>query len=201
MEKKEIFRSFSITGDQEAALEKYLNILVENNSHTNLVGRSTLTNPWNSHILDSLQIARFIENNKASILDMGSGAGIPGKILSIMGFKNMTIIDSNRKKFNFLKKINKELCLKNNIILGRLENINNLKFDIITCRALAKLEKLFTYSQKYLKKNTVMIFLKGKTVNDEIFDAQKKWKFEYKKQKSISDSRGSMLIIKNIKKL
>ena len=48
-----------------------------------------------------------------------------------------------------------------NVILGRLEKIDNIKFDLITSRALANLEKLITYSQKFLKKNTVLIFLKG----------------------------------------
>ena len=87
------------------------------------------------------------------------------------------------------------------IHLTRLEYLNNLKFDVITSRALTNLNQLISYSQKFLKKNTVLIFLKGKAVNDEISDATKIWKFDYHKQVSLSDSGGSLLVIRNLKKL
>ena len=102
-----------------------------------------MKNPWISHILDSIQIFPFIKNKQLSILDMGSGAGLPGIVLSIMGCKNVTLVDSNGKKINFLKITKKEMDLSLNIVLGRLENLNNYSFDIITSRALANLEKLF----------------------------------------------------------
>jgi 16S rRNA (guanine527-N7)-methyltransferase len=165
-----------------------------------LVGRSTLENPWASHILDSLQITSHLKNKNETILDMGTGAGLPGMVLSIVGYQNVTLVDSNGKKINFLKLAKKELLLSFNIILGRVEGLNNLKYDIITTRALASLDKLFSYSQKFLKKNTVMIFLKGKTVNEEINEAQKKWKFNFNKTQSISHPDGSVLVIRNLKK-
>ena len=200
MNKSKILTDFFITKKQETLLQKYLNILEDFNLHTNLVGKSTLVNPWHSHVLDSLQILTYIKNKNLSILDMGTGAGLPGIILSICGCTNVTLVDSNNKKINFLKNIKKELNLKTNITLGRLEKLNNLEFDIITSRALASLDKLFSYSQKFLKKNTLLVFLKGKTVNEELTETQKKWTFQFTKHKSISDIRGSLLIIKNIRK-
>ena len=178
----------------------FLERLIEHNKHTNLVGRSTLENPWVSHILDSLQILPHLKNKNVTILDMGTGAGFPGAILSIAGCKNVTLVDSNGKKINFLKQAKKELLLSFNTILGRLENLNNLKYDVITTRALASLDNLFSYSQKFLKKNTVMIFLKGKTVNEEIQEAQKRWNFHFNKSQSASHPEGSLLVVKNLKK-
>ena len=200
MEKKDILKNFLISKNAEVALEEYLVRLQNYNTHTNIVGKSTLLKPWISHVLDSIQILPFIQNKKYSILDMGTGAGLPGIVLNILGCSNVTLVDSNRKKINFLKIVKKEMNLKVNLILDRLENINNSKFDIITSRALANLEKLLSYSQKFVKKNTVLIFLKGKTVNEELKEAQKKWIFQFQKFKSISDSRGNILIIMNIKK-
>ena len=132
---------------------------------------------------------------------MGTGAGLPGIVLCISGCKNVTLVDSNCKKINFLNLVKKEMNLSVKIILERLENLNYLKFDIITSRALANLNKLLSYSQKFMKKNTLLIFLKGKTVNEELKEAQKKWIFQFQKYKSISDSRGTILIIKNLKKI
>ena len=198
--KESILKEYSIDPKKEALLESFLEKLSQYSEHTNLVGRSTLGNPWVSHILDSLQITPHIKNKNSTILDMGTGAGFPGAVLSILGFKNVTLVDSNGKKINFLKTTKKELLLNFNIILGRLENLNNLRYDVITSRALAKLDNLFSYSQKFLKKNTVMIFLKGKTVNEEIQEEEKKWNFQFTKSQSASHSDGSILIIRNLKK-
>ena len=201
MTKDEIIKKFNINSNQEKLLNTYIFNLKKYNKHTNLVGSSTLEDPWKRHVLDCLQILPTLNNYNHSILDMGTGAGFPGLILSIMGCKNVTLVDSNNKKIKFLEKIKKEMNLKVKLVLDRVENEKNKKYDIITSRALANLSKLFTYSHNFLKKNTVLIFLKGKTVNDEILDATKIWKFEYKKHASLSDRRGNLLVIRNLKKL
>jgi 16S rRNA (guanine527-N7)-methyltransferase len=200
LEQKIFLESDFISKKQKILLSKYLEILSEHNAHTNLVGKSTLVDPWNSHVLDSIQIAPLIENKALSILDMGSGAGFPGNVLSIAGFKDVTLLDSNGKKTDFLRKVKKEMYLKSKIITGRIEVINNKKYDVVVSRALANLSKLFSYSQKIIKKNTVMIFLKGKTVNEEIAEAKKKWLFDFVKHQSVSDLRGKILTVRNLKK-
>ena len=84
------------------------------------------------------------------------------------------------------------------ISLPAFEKLNNKKFDFLTSRALAKLDKLLTYSHNFMNKDTVLIFLKGKTVNEEIKEARKYWRFKSKVQQSCSDDRGKVLIIKNL---
>lgn len=199
MTKNEIIKRFLINKNQELLIDEYLGLLLQYNLHTNLVGRSTLVDPWTSHVLDCLQILPLIKNKKRAILDMGTGAGLPGFLLKICGCNDVTLIDSNGKKINFLKSVNTKLNMDLNIIKKRLEDVGGLKFNIITSRALSSLDKLFTYSQKFIKKNTVLIFLKGKTVNEEIDFAKNKWKFNYKKHQSISDKRGAILHIENLK--
>ena len=201
MEKEQIIKKFSLSDDQIKMFEQYIDILSKYNEHTNLVGKSTLLDPWNSHILDSLQVVNMIQNKDFSILDMGTGAGLPGVILNICGYKNVTLIDSNGKKIKFLKFIKNKMNLNFNIILGRIELLDSLGYDVITSRALANLDKLFSYSQKFIKNNTLLIFLKGKTVNEELNLARKNWLFDLKQKKSLSDERGNLLIIKNLKKM
>jgi len=200
LEKKEILSNYSINPTEESLLISFIQDLNENNKHINLVGKSTLINAWKSHILDSLQIAPLIKEKKLNVLDMGAGAGLPGVILSIVGFKNITLVDSNGKKTRFLESFRDKHSLDYTVIRERLETIDYLKFDIVVCRALANLNKLFSYSQNFIKKNTVLIFLKGKTVNEEIETAKKNWNFKFEKKQSFSDSRGSILVIKELKK-
>jgi len=201
LNKEEILAKYPMLLKEEENIQKYVDGIMQYNAHTNLVGKSTLANPWSRHILDSFQLASFIKNKNCSILDMGTGAGLPGVVLSIAGYKNVSLVDSNGKKIKFLKKINDDLGLNLNIIASRIEKLHSLAFDIITSRALAKLTILFGYSQNFMKKNTALIFLKGKTFNKEIVEAKKKWKFKLQKHQSVSDNRGVILVIQGLSKI
>ena len=194
-----IKNTFSINCSQEIKLIKFLKELVIHNKRINLVGKSTLVNPWRSHILDCIQVSLFIKNKNSTILDMGTGPGLPGLVLAIIGYKNVNLVDSNQKKINFVKHISKKLDISVKIFLNRIEKLNNSKFDFLISRALANLNKLFIYSYKLSSKDTVLIFLKGKKVKSEIQEAKKIWNFNSEIYPSQSDERGSVLIIKKLK--
>ena len=83
----------------------------------------------------------------------------------------------------------------------RIESLINKKFDYLVSRALSNLNKLFFYSQKLLTKNTVLIFLKGKHIKDEIQEASRFWKFHHEIFQSISDKRGSVIIIRGLNRI
>ena len=195
---RKIKDTFSITSSQEIKLIKFLKELAIHNNRTNLVGKSTLVNPWRSHILDCIQVSLFIKNKNSTILDMGTGPGLPGLVLAIIGYKNVNLVDSNRKKINFVKYISKKLDISVKIFLSRIEKLNNPRFDFLISRALANLNKLFIYSHKLTDKDTVLIFLKGKKVKYEIQEAKKIWSFNSEIYPSQSDERGSILIIKKL---
>ena len=196
---RKIKNIFSINSSQEIKLTKFLKELAIHNKRTNLVGKSTLVNPWRSHILDCIQVSPFIKNRNSTILDMGTGPGLPGLVLAIIGYNNVNLVDSNQKKINFVKHISKKLDINVKIFLSRIEKLNTPKFDFLISRALANLNKLFIYSHKLTDKNTVLIFLKGKKVKNEINEAKKIWSFNSEIYPSQSDERGSVLIIKKLK--
>ena len=192
--------TFNLNSSQNLKIQEFLSLLKNYNTKVNLVGKSTLMDPVNSHILDSIQISRYIKNRKLKVIDLGTGAGIPGIVLYIYGYFNMFLIDSNIKKITFLKKVAKDLNLSFNIIYSRIENFKNNKFDIIISRALAKLDKLLFYSSFLSHKNTKLIFLKGMKADQEINEAKHRWNFTYSLEQSLSDSRGKLIIIRNFKK-
>ena len=194
-----IKNTFSFNSSQEIKLIKFLKELAIHNKRINLVGKSTLVNPWRSHILDCIQVSSFIKNRNSTILDMGTGPGLPGLVLAIIGYKNVNLVDSSRKKINFVKHISNKLEINVKIFLSRIEKLNNSRFDFLISRALTNLNKLFIYSLKLTGKDTVLIFLKGKKVKNEIQEAKKIWSFNSEIFPSQSDERGSVLIIKNLK--
>ena len=199
MGKVDIISDFALSKIQVDKIEFYLSSIIKHNKHTNLVGRSTIENIWERHVLDCLQLTKFITNKKLKILDLGSGAGLPGVLLSIAGYQRILMMDSVKKKTDFVRKIIKELSLTAKIQNKRIENPPISQHDIVVSRALAPLVKLLTYARMYSNKNTTSLFLKGRNANSEIDIASKVYFFEYKKIKSLSSYDGCVLKINNIK--
>ena len=112
--KEKIIDKFYLTGQQTNIIDQYIYEINEYNNHTNIVGKSTLLDPWKSHVLDSIQIGNFIPNKQSSILDLGTGAGIPGLLLAICNFTSVSLIDSNLKKINFIKLVSSKLNIRVN---------------------------------------------------------------------------------------
>ena len=201
MDKNTVINNYNLSKRQIDLIDNYIHKLKENNKIHNLVGTSTIDDVWDRHINDSLQLSEFISKKNSSIIDLGTGAGLPGIILNIFGYTNILLIDSKMKKINFINEFAYEQNFKIKTICTRVEKIKNQKFDFIVCRAFAPLKKLLDYSLFFSKKNTSLLFLKGRSVKKEIDDAKKYFSFEYNLYPSKSEGDGFVLNIKKYKKL
>ena len=201
MDKKTVITNYNLKKRQIELINNYIQNLKKHNKIHNLVGPSTIDVVWDRHINDSLQLSEFILKKHSSIIDLGTGAGLPGVILNIFGYTNILLIDSKKKKINFIKKFAYEQNLEIKTICTRVEKIKNQKFDFIICRAFAPLLKLLDYSRFFNKKNTSLLFLKGRSVKKEIHDAKKFFSFEYNLYPSQSEGDGYVLKINKYKKL
>ena len=151
-------------------IDKYLKILVEYNKHTNLTAITNEEDIYLKHFYDSLTIVKVVNlNDYSNLLDVGTGAGFPGMIIKIFyPHLNVTLVDSNGKKTEFLHYISNELDIEVNIINKRIEEFSkdNLnKFDIVTSRAVANLRVLSELCMPLIKKGGLFIPLKGKMDN------------------------------------
>lgn len=174
----------------------YYKILFDWNQSISLMKLSGWEDFYQRHILDSSQLSELIDKD-LKVVDFGSGGGIPGVPLSIMGF-NVTMVESVFKKTTFLKQVVSRLDLNATIMSERIENI---KFDesvTVTARALASLTKLFFYMEN-VSRETVGVFLKGKTLEEEIKEAQKEWLFDFEIYNSITGD-GYIIKTKNLRR-
>ena len=201
MDKGTIIKKYNLSKKQIDLIDSYILKLSKSNKIHNLVGPSTIDVAWDRHINDSLQLSEFIFKKNASIIDLGTGAGLPGVILHIFGYANILLIDSKMKKINFIKEFAHEQNLEVKTICTRVEKIKNQKFDFIISRAFAPLTKLLDYSRFFTKKNTSLLFLKGRNVKKEIHDAKKSFSFVYDLYPSQSEGDGHVLKINKYKKL
>ena len=199
MNKTEIVSYFNLNKKQVEKIDFFITSIINFNQHTNLIGKSTIENIWDRHVLDCLQLTKYINNKKLKILDLGTGAGLPGILLSIVGYQNVLMVDSIKKKTDFVKKTIKELSLSAKVQNKRIEKAPISQHDIIVSRALAPLTKLLTYARMYSNKNTTSLFLKGRNAINEIDIAAKVYFFEFEKIKSLSSDDGCILKINNIR--
>lgn len=152
-------------------LDKYYNMLVEYNKNINLTAITDYDQVLLKHFYDSLTITKAIELTNQKVCDIGTGAGFPGIVLKI-AYPNLeiTLVESLTKRCIFLNEVIKELDLKNiKVVNQRAEEFsqNNIEyFDIITSRAVAKLNILLEISIKSLKIGGYYIALKANVVEE-----------------------------------
>jgi 16S rRNA (guanine527-N7)-methyltransferase len=198
-ERIEFLKKTPVSHETMDKLDRYAELLVEWNQKFNLIAKSTLSHIWTRHFLDSAQLMLHIQPKTAVVADLGSGAGFPGLVLSILGICNVHLIESTGKKAGFLQLVNKELGLKATIHSRRIEEMKNFRADVITARAIAPLPELLKLSMPLIKKDSLCLFLKGQNVDRELTDSKKYWTFDSEKIPSLSDASGNVLIIRHLR--
>jgi len=172
----------NLTQEQKEKYSKLVQLYKYWNSKVNLISRKDIDNLEINHILHSLSIVKIISfKDSTSILDVGTGGGLPGIPLAIFFPKvNFTLIDSIGKKIKAVKSICSELSINNvHAINDRVENHLD-HYDFILSRAVTRMDKFyklvnknFRYDSSNKMKNGI-ISLKGGDLDEELKDFNKK---------------------------
>lgn len=186
-------------------LERYSSNIIKWNTAYNLLSSSQDAQQiWDRHIVDSLQISEHIPQDVKVITDLGSGAGFPGIPCAIISDEKkldqkFVLIESVGKKTNFLEDTSRILGLKNISVRNeRIENIKDVKAEVITARAFAKIVEIFSISKNLQLPDTIFVLHKGKNVEEEIKEAQQKFSFDYQLINSQTGD-GFIFLAKNVK--
>ncbi len=178
-------------------LKTYVSMLLDANKDHNYIGKSTELDIWSRHILDCAQIIKFIDIDKdKNISDLGSGAGLPGVILSIFGenYKfHVKLYEKSPIKRRFLEKVREKLNINFDIFNNVYEEDNFN--ELIVCRAFKKIEELIKISREMIKKDHKFIILKGKNAEKEINRVSLNSNYRYKLESSMTDKKSKILII------
>ncbi len=182
-------------------LQVYADLLVKWQKSINLVGASTLGDLWRRHFLDSAQLYPHLPRNPQPLFDLGSGAGFPGLVLSVMGVPRVCLIESDGRKGAFLREVIRETGVDASVYTGRIEEFEpGEKARVITSRALASLDKLLGFSESLLAGGGLCLFLKGRKAREELTESEKKWIMSAKWGESITDPSGVVLTISRIER-
>jgi 16S rRNA (guanine527-N7)-methyltransferase len=197
-------KKFNVSRETIEKLNKYKDFLISSNKLLNLIGKKTENDIFFRHFTDSAQIYDLIEY-KSEIIDLGSGAGFPGVILKIlMDYNqidgNITLIEKSPKKCKFLQDLSDKLDLTIKVVNLKIENFNLNKISTIVSRAFKNTVDTVDILFKNNDKIKSIILLKGKTYQQELEDAKKKYTFDVEKFRSITSDESFILKITNIKR-
>ena len=189
--------------NKQQALIQYLHLINKWNKVHNLTAIRDEESMLLLHILDSLVVLPFVQAGE-SLIDVGSGAGLPGIVLAIcMPDLDVTVIDASQKKASFMRQAKAELGLSNlKVLSGRVEQLNDAtSFDVIISRAFSSLVTFVSLTRNLIKPTGRWLAMKGQIPNDELLELKETMNMQVSKVEKLIvpglDAERHLLIFNN----
>lgn len=190
----------SLDAAKKEKLQQYISLLLKWNAKINLIAKSTIEDVWVRHIEDSLQMVEHIPADTKTLIDIGSGGGLPAIPLAIATGIPVHMVESDKRKSAFLRQALRELGLEGKVYDSRIEeaNLTNIvEPAIITARALSELKNICNWVNSLVANNNLndyaLLLLKGENVSRETISAKESWELDLKFFES-KTSDGSMIV-------
>lgn len=200
---EQVFLRFNVSRESQVRLRLYAELLERWQGRTALISEDSLKFLWERHIADALQLHPLIGGGRQTIIDLGSGAGIPGLVLALAHPDYQAIlVESNGKKAAFLMEVARQARISVKILPERIEGIESEPYrsqkPIVTARALAPLTRLLDLSLPLLDCGRGL-FHKGQDAGRELIEAMKSWSIHYIRHPSVVDPRGTILEVLEVR--
>ena len=187
-------------------LEDYCQALLKWSRAISLVANDEEHRLWKRHVIDSAQLWPLRHPETRRWADLGSGGGLPGVVLAIIGKElspgiRFHLVESDGRKAAFLRFIESRQNLGMTLHTDRIEAISSIRAQTVTARALAPLSHLLGFVEHHISPGGFAILPKGRKIDREIEEARKTWQFTLLRHPSRVDSQGSILQITDIHRL
>ncbi|WP_062070493.1 16S rRNA (guanine(527)-N(7))-methyltransferase RsmG [Demequina sediminicola] len=156
-------------GDSFERVESFANLLADQGVLRGLIGPRELTRIWERHILNSAAVVPFL--GTGTIVDVGSGAGLPGLVIAAMlPERTVVLVEPMERRTAWLFEAAERCGIDNAIVVrGRAEEVReSVEADVVTARAVASIDKLVKWCAPLLSDQGSMAFLKGRSAPDEL---------------------------------
>jgi len=194
----------SVSRETWGRLDALVARVIDRQATMNLIAPSTIPTIWTRHVADSLQLLPLAPGAKRWI-DFGSGAGFPGLAIACALVETagaqIHLVESTQKKAAFLRETIDALHLPAIVHAQRIEDFtrsNKLRFEVVTARAVAPLDKLLGYANPLLKTGAVGLFPKGQDVEAELTQASKSWKIDAELIPSKTDPHARIVLVRRL---
>jgi len=196
----------SVSRETLGKISKYHEFLLENNQKLSLISKITEKEAIERHYVDCAQIIKYFDKSDKSVLDIGSGAGLPGIILDIikkdhnLNFSTH-LVEKSPKKSNFLKKANTFLDLDIKIHNCDVKQMEIKNFTTLVSRAFKPMKEFFNIINQSQIKFEKIILMKGEKFMDEFIEAKKYFEINCEHHESITNPGSKVFVIKGVSKI
>ncbi len=180
-------------------LERFVELLLTENERQNLIALNSVGELWTRHILDGAQLLGLAEG-EGSWCDIGSGPGLPGLVIAILGGTPMTLIEPRRLRADFLRHAVVELGLSGVRVADRKVERVEGKCDFITARAVARLDRLFGMAWHLAHSETKWVLPKGESVKSELDEAQLNWQGKFRLVPSQTHPAAAVVVAEHVRR-
>ncbi|UKK83043.1 16S rRNA (guanine(527)-N(7))-methyltransferase RsmG [Sphingopyxis sp. BSN-002] len=190
-----IGESFAPTAGQWARLERFAAMLVAENELQNLIAASTIPTLWVRHIADSAQLLALDPERNGLWIDLGSGPGLPGLVVAILSERQMLLVESRKRRCDFLRAVATELDLRHvEVAEAPLERVSTRPSSTISARAFAPLDKLISLSTRFSTESTRWLLPKGRNAVKELALLPEAWQRMFHVEQSRTDTDSQILV-------
>ena len=187
----------SVSRETASTLHHYVDLLIEENQRQNLIGRSTIADISARHVVDSAQLLRFAPP-QGSWLDIGSGAGFPGLVIAILAGGDMCLVEPRRLRGDFLQRCVDDLGLgKVQVRCAKVEKLSG-RYDVVTARAVASIDRLFSLARPVTHLGTTWILPKGRSGAKELAEAQASWQGRFRVEPSVTAEDAVIVVAEGV---
>ena len=183
---------------EDPKLLLFVKLLKAWSQQTNLISAHDLKGDFmRRHIKDCGGLLPFVQD-WPSLVDIGTGAGLPGIVLSILAKKHVHLVESRLKKVLFLKEAKRTLDLNVTVHHGRLEEMPPFQTPFFVSRAFRSLDDTLQLLRPHLTKETAYVCLKGESAMDEVAKARVHFAFDLEVFSSLTHAEGKVLRLHHI---
>lgn len=178
-------------------LGAFVEAVVAESRHQNLISAATIPEIWSRHIVDSAQLLKLRPESHSALpwLDLGTGAGFPGMVIAILGDFPVILVESRRKRFEFLERQVEALGLDNVTVHGgRLETLATCAAGVISARAFAPLSKLLGLAHRFSTEKTHWLLPKGRSAREELESVRSSWQGVFHVEPSLTDAEAAIIV-------
>ncbi|MCK0532164.1 16S rRNA (guanine(527)-N(7))-methyltransferase RsmG [Sphingobium agri] len=192
--------NFDVPRETWARLDGYVQMLLAEMDQQNLIAESTREHVWSRHIVDSAQLMKLDGTaNEGLWIDLGSGAGLPAIVVAILSERPVLMIESRRKRIDFLNRLVGELSLNNaDVYGGRVESAPASEAAVISARAYAPLDRLLSSALHLSTDKSLWILPKGRNAQIELEAARSSWQGVFHVERSITDPESAIIIARSV---
>ena len=181
---------------RETTLARFVDLLLAESEHQNLISKASAAEIWARHIVDSAQLLMIDDvPEKGLWVDIGTGAGLPGIVIAILRDAPMLMVEPRRKRVDFLDVCIETLDLSNaTTSLAKVEAIEPRMATVISARAVSALPVLLASAHHLSNRDTIWLLPKGESAQSEVDAARKAWQGSFHVKQSLTHPSSKIVV-------